>query len=72
MKIVHHVAGIVALLLVAGTTLRAQAVPARTGPTSSAMPAVLQNVGFEPPLFCSENAAHADSRSPLRSSGCGW
>src|SRR5437879_13506776 len=50
MKIVHHVAGIAALLLVAGTTLRGQAVPARTGPTSSAMPAVLQNVGFEPPL----------------------
>src|SRR5438105_12252107 len=50
MKIVHHVAGIAALLLVAGTTLRAQAVPGRTGPASSAMPAVLQNVGFEPPL----------------------
>ena len=50
MKIVHHVAGIAALLLVAGTTLRAQAVPARTGPASSAMPAVLQDVGFEPPL----------------------
>src|SRR2546430_10868957 len=50
MKIVHHVAGMAALLLVAGTTLRAQAVPGRTGPASSAMPAVLQNVGFEPPL----------------------
>ena len=50
MKIVHHLVGIAALLLITGATLRAQAVPARTGPASSAMPAVLQNVGFEPPL----------------------
>jgi protein SCO1 len=50
MKKVRHIAGIAGLLLAAGTTLRPQAVPARTGPAASAMPAVLQNVGFEPPL----------------------
>jgi len=50
MKQVPHIVAIAALLLAAGTTLRAQAVPAGTGPGASAMPAVLQNVGFEPPL----------------------
>ena len=30
--------------------LRAQAVPGNTGPSASAMPRALQNVGFEPPL----------------------
>lgn len=41
---------IAALLLVTGTLLRAQAVPANTGPAASAMPAALRDVGFEPPL----------------------
>jgi len=50
MKKVCHIAAITALLLAAGTTLRAQAVPAGTSPAASAMPAVLRNVGFEPPL----------------------
>src|SRR5438876_5760 len=50
MKEVHHIVATAALLLAAGTTLRAQSVPASAGPTASAMPAVLQNVGFEPPL----------------------
>ena len=50
MKRAHHLAGIAALLLGAGTTLRAQAVPGNTAPAASAMPAVLRNVGFEPPL----------------------
>jgi protein SCO1/2 len=47
MKKVLHIA---ALLLVTGTLLRAQAVPANTGPAASAMPAALRDVGFEPPL----------------------
>jgi protein SCO1/2 len=50
MKKVRHLVGIAALLLGACTTLRAQAVPGSTGPAASAMPAVLRNVGFEPPL----------------------
>ncbi len=50
MKKVRHIVATAALLLTAGTTLRAQAVPAGTGPAASAMPKVLQNVGFEPPL----------------------
>lgn len=50
MNKVRHIVGVAALFLVPGTTLRAQAVPATTGPAASAMPAVLQNVGFEPPL----------------------
>jgi protein SCO1 len=50
MKKVRHIVGTAALLLAAGATLRAQTVPAGTGPAASAMPAVLQNVGFEPPL----------------------
>src|SRR5256886_3115119 len=50
MKEVHHIVATAALLLAAGTTLRAQSVPASAGPAASAKPAVLQNVGFEPPL----------------------
>lgn len=50
MNKVRHVVGVAALLLMAGAALRAQAVPAATGPAASAMPAVLQNVGFEPRL----------------------
>ena len=50
MNKVHHILGIAALLLAAGTTLRAQAVPANTGPAASAMPAALRDVGFEPSL----------------------
>ena len=49
MKKVRHIVGIAALLL-AACTLRAQAVPSNTGPAAAAMPAPLQNVGFEPPL----------------------
>jgi len=36
--------------MLAVSTLRAQTVPANTGPAAAAMPAALQNVGFEPPL----------------------
>src|SRR5258708_7181361 len=50
MKKVRHIVGIAALLLAAATALRAQAVPSNTGPAAAAMPAALQNVGFEPPL----------------------
>jgi protein SCO1/2 len=50
MKRAHHFAGVAALLLGACSTLRAQAVPGNTAPAASAMPAVLRNVGFEPPL----------------------
>ncbi len=50
MKKVRHIVGIAALLLAAGTALRAQAVPSNTGPAAAGMPAALQNVGFEPPL----------------------
>src|SRR5438045_4773071 len=50
MKEVNHIVATAALLRAAGTTLRAQSVPASAGPAASAMPAVLQNVGFEPPL----------------------
>ena len=49
MNEVRPIVGIVALLLAAGM-LRAQAVPGNAGPAASAMPAALQNVGFEPPL----------------------
>jgi protein SCO1/2 len=49
MEKVRHIAGIAALLL-AAATLRAQAVPSNAGPAASAMPAVLRDVGFEPPL----------------------
>lgn len=47
---IRHFAGIAALLLVAGATLGAQAVPGNTAPAASAMPAALRDVGFEPPL----------------------
>jgi len=50
MNRVHHILGIAAVLLAVGTTVRAQAVPANTGPAASAMPAALRDVGFEPPL----------------------
>ena len=50
MKRAHHFAGVAALMLGACSTLRAQAVPGNTAPAASAMPAVLRNVGFEPPL----------------------
>ena len=50
MNKVHHILGITALLLAAGTTLRAQAVPTNTGSAASAMPAALRDVGFEPSL----------------------
>jgi len=50
MKKVRHIVRIAALLLATATALRAQAVPSNTGPAASAMPAALQNVGFEPPL----------------------
>jgi protein SCO1 len=46
---VRHFAGIAVGLLMA-CALYAQAVPGNTGPSASAMPAALQNVGFEPPL----------------------
>jgi protein SCO1/2 len=50
MNKVHHILGIASLLLAAGATLRAQAVPANTEPASSAMPVALRDVGFEPLL----------------------
>ncbi|HKN76498.1 MAG TPA: SCO family protein [Candidatus Acidoferrum sp.] len=43
------ICGVFALLLSASAT-GAQAVPSSTGPAAQNMPAVLQNVGFEPPL----------------------
>ena len=43
------ISGVFALLLSASVTM-AQAVPSNTGPAAQNMPAVLQNVGFEPPL----------------------
>ncbi len=49
MKKVQYITGIAALL-VASCTLQAQTIPGNVGPTSATMPAVLQNVGFEPPL----------------------
>lgn len=49
MKIVRYILG-TASLLVAACALRAQTVPANVGPPATAMPAVLQKVGFEPPL----------------------
>ena len=49
MKRVHTIFGVAALLAVA-CTLRAQTIPGSPGPTASTMPAVLRNVGFEPPL----------------------
>jgi protein SCO1/2 len=49
MRKVLPIAVVLALML-AASTLRAQTVPANTGPAAAAMPAALQNVGFEPPL----------------------
>jgi protein SCO1/2 len=49
MRRVLSIVGVLALTL-AVSTLRAQTVPGNTGPAAAAMPAVLQNVGFEPPL----------------------
>ena len=40
----------IAALLLPLSFLRAQAVPANSGPSAAAMPRALQNVGFEPPL----------------------
>jgi protein SCO1 len=45
----RHLVAIAALLL-PPSFLRAQAVPANTGPSAATMPPALQNVGFEPPL----------------------
>jgi protein SCO1 len=49
MRRVLPIVGVLAFLL-AVSTLRAQTVPGNTGPAAAAMPAVLRNVGFEPPL----------------------
>ncbi len=49
MKKVRYITGIAALL-VASCALQAQTIPSNVGSTSAAMPAALQNVGFEPPL----------------------
>ncbi len=49
MRIVRRISVIVALLT-ASSALQAQTVPGNVGPASAAMPAALQNVGFEPPL----------------------
>lgn len=40
----------IAVLLAAAGTLRAQTIPGNVGPSAATMPAVLRNVGFEPPL----------------------
>jgi protein SCO1 len=49
MKKALHIFGSAALLL--GTcSLHAQTIPGNVGPGAATMPAVLQNVGFEPPL----------------------
>ena len=50
MKTVCQIVGIASFLLVSGAALHAQAVPANTGPAAASMPAVLRDVGFEPPL----------------------
>ena len=50
MKTVCQIVGIASFLLVSGAALHAQAVPANTGPAAAYMPAVLRDVGFEPPL----------------------
>jgi protein SCO1/2 len=49
MRRVLPIVGVLALLL-AVSTLHAQTVAGNTGPAAAAMPAVLRNVGFEPPL----------------------
>ena len=43
------ISGVLGLLLSASAAM-AQAVPSNTGPAAQNMPAILQNVGFEPPL----------------------
>jgi len=45
----HSISGIFALLLGASAA-SAQAVPSGTGPAAANMPAVLENVGFQPQL----------------------
>jgi protein SCO1/2 len=49
MKKARHIFGIAALLL-GVCSLRAQTIPGNVGPAAATMPAVLQNVGFEPSL----------------------
>ena len=49
MQTVRYIFGI-AVLLLASCALQAQMAPDNTGPAPAAMPPVLQNVGFEPPL----------------------
>jgi protein SCO1/2 len=49
MNCTRFISGVFALLLSACVTM-GQAVPSNTGPAAQNMPAVLQNVGFEPPL----------------------
>jgi protein SCO1 len=49
MKKACTILGIAAMLL-ASCALDAQTIPSNVGPTAAAMPAPLQNVGFEPPL----------------------
>lgn len=49
MKKVPSIIGIAVLLAAVGT-LRAQTIPGNVGPSAATMPAVLRNVGFEPPL----------------------
>ena len=49
MKKALHIFGITALLL-GVCSLHAQTIPGNVGPAAATMPAVLQNVGFEPPL----------------------
>jgi len=50
MQMARCIFGIAALLLTASCSLQAQMAPDNVGPTPTAMPPVLQNVGFEPPL----------------------
>lgn len=49
MKKALSIVGIAVLLAAAGA-LRAQTIPGNVGPSAATMPAVLRNVGFEPPL----------------------
>jgi protein SCO1 len=49
MKRIAPIIGMTGLLLIS-SVLDAQTVPSNVGPTAATMPAVLQNVGFEPPL----------------------
>ena len=50
MNRVRHFVEVAALLLLTGAALRGQAAPGNTGPAASALPPVLRDVGFEPPL----------------------